>query len=178
MEFCRLSSPSQKLYEKAMALYQNSFPFHEQRESASQVRILQSPFYHFELLCEGDEWLGLMLYWETDTFLYVEHFCMLPQVRGKGYGQKALQLLAARGKTVILEIDPPIDPVALRRKGFYERCGYVANRFAHVHPAYHAGYEGHKLVIMSYPDPLTEETYHAFACYLQDVVMEGASTSR
>ena len=26
--------------------------------------------------------------------------------------------------TVILEIDPPTDPVSIRRKGFYERCGY------------------------------------------------------
>ena len=178
MEFCRLSSPDQNLYEKAMALYQTSFPIHEQRESASQARILHNPAYHFELLWEGGAWLGLMLYWETDTFLYVEHFCMLPQMRGRGFGQKALHLLADKGKTVILEIDPPIQPIALRRKGFYERCGYVANRFAHVHPAYHAGYEGHKLVIMSYPAQLTEETYHTFTRYLQDVVMEGDSASR
>ena len=157
-----------------MALYQNSFPFHEQRESASQVRILQSPFYHFELLCEGDEWLGLMLYWETDTFLYVEHFCILPQVRGKGYGQKTLQLLAARGKTVILEIDPPIDPVALRRKGFYERCGFAANPFPHVHPPYHPGNHGHALVVMSAPAPLTQKDYDAFNRYLQDEIMKDA----
>lgn len=38
--------------------------------------------------------------------------------------KRALALLAADGLPVILEIDPPVDAVSIRRKGFYQRCGF------------------------------------------------------
>ena len=67
-----------------------------------------------------------------------------------------LALLAAEGKPVILEIDPPVDDLSHRRQGFYERAGYHANPYAHVHPPYHAANRGHALVVMSYPGALTQ----------------------
>ena len=83
--------------------------------------------------------MGLMLWWEAETFLYVEHFCILPAARNRGCGGRALAHLAEKGKTVILEIDPPVDEISLRREAFYERCGYRANIHPHVHPPYRAG---------------------------------------
>lgn len=56
--------------------------------------------------------------------------------------------LARQNKTIILEIDPLVDDASVRRKGFYERCGYVANAFAHVHPPYQAANRGHELIVM------------------------------
>lgn len=38
--------------------------------------------------------------------------------------KQALALLAADGLPVILEIDPPLDAVSIRRRGFYQRCGF------------------------------------------------------
>lgn len=86
-----------------------------------------------------------------------------------------LALLAAEGKPVILEIDPPVDDLSHRRQGFYERAGYHANPYAHVHPPYHAANCGHALVVMSYPGALSADTYAAFAYYLQHTVMAGES---
>lgn len=80
----------------------------------------------------------------------IEHFCILPEMRNKQYGQKALALLAKQGKTLILEIDPPKDDISKRRKGFYERCGFTENLFTHIHPSYHKENGGHHLVIMKY----------------------------
>ena len=114
----------------------------------------------------------MILWWETEEFIYIEHFCILPEMRGKKYGQKALELLGGERKTVILEIDPPIDDVSVRRKRFYERSGYQANRFAHVHPPYKKGFKGHDLVVMSSPDQLSEAEYRAFNSYLSAVVMK------
>ena len=74
----------------------------------------------------------------------------------------------------MLEIDPPIDEISLRRKGFYERCGFAANPFPHVHPPYHPGNHGHALVVMSAPAPLTQKDYDAFNRYLQDEIMKDA----
>lgn len=171
MEFVRLSSPDHELYPRAMELYRLSFPPHEQREPRSQGRILGESAYHFDLIWDGPRFLGLMLYWEAPDFLYVEHFCIDPDARGQGLGEQALALLARKGKTVVLEIDPPVDPLSRRREGFYQRSGYHANGFPHVHPPYHPNTPGHTLVVMSYPRPLSEEGYARFDAYLKGTVM-------
>lgn len=171
MQIIRLQSPDAPVFARAMALYALSFPRHEQRESPSQRAIMVRSAYHFGLLCEGDSFVGLLLYWETDAFLYVEHFCMLPERRGRGLGRQALALLEQEGKPVILEIDPPQDDIAKRRKRFYERAGFVENPYPHVHPPYHADCEGHDLVVMSFPRRLSQAEYDAFALYLREDVM-------
>lgn len=161
-----------------MRLYGLSFPHHEQREAASQRAILTHEDYHFWLILEEERLLGILLCWEAEAFVYVEHFCMSPEVRGRGYGSRALKLVGAlakeRGRCVILEIDPPVDEVSLRRKGFYERAGYRANPWTHVHPPYHAGAQGHALVVMSYPAELSQEEYEGFRDYLSGTVMAAA----
>lgn len=123
MVFKRLQDSQDGLYLQAMQLYQSSFPLHEQRKPDAQRAILKEPDYQFNLLMEEDHLMGELLCWETQEFIYVEHLCILPQLRGQHCGSRALELLEQRGKPVILEIDPPIDDISLRRKGFYERAG-------------------------------------------------------
>ncbi len=171
MRFERLTTTEHAKFAEAMALYQISFPFHEQREADSQSRIMGHENYQFNLIYDKDQFVGLMLCWETEQFIYVEHFCILPAMRNKKYGRRALELLNQRGKPVILEIDPPVDEVSIRRKSFYERVNYQANVYEHCHPAYHAGYSGHQLVVMSCPAPLSENLYHTFHQFLKTVVM-------
>ena len=171
MEFRRLTTSKHDMYHKAIALYKDSFPIHEQRESGLQIGIMENEAYHFNLIYDDDTWVGMILWWETAKFIYVEHFCILPEMRGKKYGQKALGLLDGARKTVILEIDPPVDDVSVRRKSFYEHSGYQMNRFAHVHPPYKNGFNGHSLVVMSHPKLLTEAEFNDFSDYLRTVVM-------
>ena len=119
MEIKRLTDTNDPLYEKAMALYKISFPEHEQREAASQRSILHQPDYHLDVVCDNGEMIGEILYWDIGGALYIEHFCVLPAMRNHRYGQK---ILKAYGATpLILEIDPPVDEIAVRRKAFYER---------------------------------------------------------
>lgn len=172
MRLERLRTADDPRYAGAMALYQSSFPYHEQREKDPQAHVMGHEQYHFDLIYQADAFVGLILYWEAQDFFYIEHFCTAPEVRGRGYGAQALEMLNAKGKTVILEIDPPVDELAMRRKGFYERAGFNANPFQHCHPPYHAEYEGHPLMVMSFPAPLTQETYESFASYLHDTVMQ------
>ncbi len=70
-------------------------------------------------------------------------------------------------KTIILEIDPPVDEKSKRRMGFYERVGFLPNSFDHIHPPYHNGIKGHELVVMSYPDKLSISEYDLFFQYLK-----------
>ncbi|MBQ1906620.1 MAG: GNAT family N-acetyltransferase [Firmicutes bacterium] len=167
----RLTTADDPDYPLYMKLYNASFPFHEQREPDSQEKIMRRPEYRFDRLYDGPEFIGLVLNWESELFIYVEHLCILPAKRGLGYGQRALRLLSERGKQVILEIDPPVDDISIRRRKFYEHAGFRANSYAHVHPPYHTGYDGHELVVMSFPRELTPEEYESFFQFLCETVM-------
>lgn len=168
----RLRTAEDPIFEKAMALYTESFPEHERRLSASQRRIMSWDAYHFDLIYNEGIFAGLALCWDAGEWIYVEHLCIVPEFRGRGVGTQALQCLCERGKTVILEIDPPADDISRRRQGFYERAGFCVNPYPHVHPAYRKEYSGHKLVIMSSPRLLKAAEYAGFAEYLSDVVMK------
>ena len=49
----RITSAQHPLYAQAMEVYRNSFPSHEQREAASQERILHDSAYHFTVRRAG-----------------------------------------------------------------------------------------------------------------------------
>ncbi len=174
MRLERMANTDHERYADAWKLYKASFPYHEQRETASQEKILRDKGYFFDLIYDGELFVGLLLYWETDLFLYVEHFCILPEMRNRRYGQRTLAWLKESGKKVILEIDPPADDISLRRKGFYIRNGLVENPYPHIHPPYHKENSGHRLVVMSYPSMLSEQEYLRFRRFLEDRVMDGA----
>lgn len=170
MEIHRITQPNDPLYQKAIDLYKISFPSHEQREKPSQLRILQQDAYHFDTIYDNEEFVGEILYWDIGGAFYIEHFCVLPAQRNKHYGQKILK--AYQATPLILEIDPPMDEISIRRKRFYERCGFVANPYSHIHPAYHSGNSGHELVIMSSPEMLRLDEYEHFNHYLRNIVMQ------
>lgn len=174
MRFERITSEKHKMYKDALALYNISFPFHEQREAASQIKIFSEEEYFFNLIYDDDVFVGLVLCWEAENFIYVEHLCILPEKRNKKYGQKALQLLGQKGKIVILEIDPPVNEISIRRKLFYERSGFVENPYSHVHPPYHTGVIGHELLIMTSPIVISKDEYDMFKKYLDEHVMKNA----
>ena len=183
MTFERIPSPSHPLYAEAMALYGISFPAHEQREMPSQTAILTHPDYHFTAILDGGAFVGDMLYWETPDFRYIEHFCILPALtpnvcavytesdfRRRGIAGALLQFVCRDTH------EKGIDTLYLLtdHTGFYERCGFTANPYPHVHPAYHKGIRGHDLVLMSRPDGLTDKQCRTFQTYLADVVMRNA----
>ena len=175
MRFDRITDTQHEMYKKAMELYANSFPMHEQREAKSQAAILGDSEYHFALAYDDDTFVGEALYWEWDGYIYVEHLCILSEMRNKAYGGKVLELLAAENKKVILEIDPPVDDISIRRRGFYERSGFIENPYAHVHPPYHRGYKGHELVVMSSPSAISPDMFGKFTDYLKNTVMKGCT---
>ena len=169
MEFERITTPAHPLYAEAIGLYEMSFPPHEQRESASQEEILSHPAYHFTAMCDGGALIGEALYWDIGEARYMEHLCVAPAARNRRYGQQILEAL--RDRPLILEIDPPVDDISRRRRGFYERCGFVENPYPHVHPPYHKGNTGHELIVMSCPGMLTPDEYEAFRDALENTVM-------
>lgn len=166
MRLERLSEKNSNFYERAFALYQSSFPIEERRDDLEQQRVLKKEAYHFDLIMNNDEFVGVMLYWETNEFIFLEHFTTRPELRGRGYGKMALDLLKSKNKTILLEIEPPVDEMAQRRYSFYKRNDFVMNPYYHIQAKYHLGDKDFELKILSYPQILAKEEYRSFYEYM------------
>ena len=158
-------------FNSVFDLMSSSFPKDEMRSREKQFLLLDKEEYQLWGVKDGDLLCGFFALWEFSDFIYIEHFCMLPDVRGRGCGSRALELLRARGKTIILEIDPPVDDISRRRKGFYERNGFIANGYDYTHLPYHRDCKGHRLVIMTSPRRIDEAEYNNFLDYMRRRVM-------
>ena len=174
IELRRITDAEHTMYAEALRLYDESFPLHERRERPSQESILRDPDYSFDLIFDSDEFIGLALFWEKAGFIYIEHLCILPEKRNMHYGEMTLNALKKRGSVIILEIDPPVDDISRRRMAFYERCGFHENSFHHIHPPYHNGFRGHELMIMSYPEAISDRIYEEFNGFLCTHIMADA----
>lgn len=167
----RIRSADHPAFEEAFALYETAFPLHERRTREKQVGAMGHPEYHFTLIWEGEAFAGILLFWEGPSFRYVEYFAVSEALRGKGLGAEALRLLQGEGKDLLLEIDPPVEEVSHGRQRFYEKQGFQANPWSHVHPPYRKDFQGHDLVVMTWPEGWSRERYEAFATYLKGTVM-------
>lgn len=173
IETVKISDNNPPLYKEFRELYQRSFPLFEQRTLLQQQAAFASPHYHLIAYIEDGCFIGFVSYWEFDVYIYIEHFAVSGNCRGKGYGSRILKEFTDKiGKTVILEIDPVTDDISSARLRFYLKCGFHENRYPHIHPPYRDGYKAHPLVILSTQRALSGSEYEAFNSDLKEVVME------
>lgn len=173
MEKTRIASTGHPLYTAFKEIYAGSFPVFEQRTEAQQQAAFSSAAYRLTAYTENGTFIGFMAYWTFGNYVYIEHFAMSPALRGNGYGSRALyDFVSGSPRTVLLEIDPVTDAVSAARLRFYERCGFHANGYRHIHPPYREGYSGHPLVVLSSGRPITPDEYALFARYLAETVMK------
>ena len=83
MEILRINSTKNIYWDTAMEIYQNSFPIYEKRYQDKQIGVIDNDQYHCCVAKEDDQVVGILLYWESDTFLYIEHLAVSPKVKGK-----------------------------------------------------------------------------------------------
>ena len=157
-------------FAAALELYMTAFPPAERRDESGHMRAMSQSDYRMRALTDGGEFIGIMFYWDAPEFVYLEHFAIRRDLRGQGYGGKALRLLKSLGKPVILEIEPPIDERTAARKRFYEHNGFVYSDTDHRQRRYNAGDPDCVLKIMSYPVAVSAELYARFCEYLHSVV--------
>ncbi len=164
MNLTYLTHKSHPHYPPALALYCAAFPREERREADDAL--CPHPDFRPGLLTEGDRLQGILFFWESRDFLYLEHFAVLPQYRNLGLGAKALALLQSLGKPIILEIETPVDDLTNRRRGFYLRNGFRENSWPHIQPKYRHGDADLPLVLLSWPQTVSREAWEAFEAYL------------
>ncbi len=171
MELIRISNSQAPEFEAINEIYKNSFPIFEQRTQSDQLEALSCAEYFCHAVKDNGIVVGLLYTWRTDTFIYVEHLAILESERGKNYGTKLLeQLIATASLPIILEIDPPVDAVSIRRRGFYEKLGFVMNDFLHIHPAFTKESGEYELKVLSIPK-IDESLYNNFRKYLDNTIM-------
>lgn len=118
----RIQSSEDKMFAPVTALYESSFIPVERREYADHLLALSDSNFFMTAVTENSVSVGLMFYWESPEFIYLEHLAIMPDVREKGYGGKAVEQLKMLGKTVILEIEPPENGITeTKRRRFYEK---------------------------------------------------------
>lgn len=171
IHFQTLTSGTDDLFESAFALYSVSFPEHEQRSIEKQCALMGNQLYHFDAIIADGVFAGIILYWTFDSYTYVEHFAIHPDLRGQAVGSKSMRAFCRNHNSVILEIDPPTDPLSIRRQEFYQKLGFRTNSHSHEHPAYKKAFSPHPLTVMSYPRELPKKEYRKFSNDLAAVVM-------
>lgn len=174
MEWKRFQDAQAAEFAPVWALYEGSFPENEQRLPDDQARAMGDEAYACEAAFEGGQLLALLFSWDMGDWRYVEHFAVSDALRGTGVGTRVLKDFFARSDNVVLEIDPPVTPVAQRREQFYQRMGMVGNAYEHRHPPYREGFAPHALKILSYPRAMRAQEYEAFAKGLTRRVMRYA----
>ena len=171
LEIVRITDMYSDGFIKLNKLYDSSFPLYEKRTYQGRCAILSDRNFHSLYFSDNGDFIGFINCWSINNTFYIEHIAIEPGVRGQGYGQKILTLFCQQYKKVILEIDPLIDDISRRRLRFYQHCHFKVNDYLHSHPSYHSDYEPHKLMLLSYPQLISEDDYQYFNHQLVNQVM-------
>lgn len=174
MNYIRIESIENIYWEDAMKIYKGSFPIFEQRTMENQIDVLEDEQYNCIAVCEAEELVGILFYWAFDKYKYIEHLAISPKLRGRNYGSRILKEFCDDDKTIILEIDLPVDEVSINRLRFYKNIGFKMQDVKHVHPPYRKEYEGHKLKVLSFNKDITDVEYNEFNSFLKDRIMKYA----
>ena len=159
-------------FEEFWQIYSVSFPLYERRDYEQQVAVLDNSLYQLDLYFFGDKLSGFISYWKSDEFVFAEHLAISPDFRGKGFGSALLKPFSeSRSVPVILEIEPPIDEISIRRLRFYKSLGFVINHHIHLQPPFHDGDNPLLLNILTYPDQINHGLYTRFSHFQKRTMM-------
>lgn len=123
-------------------LYEESFPPEERRPWTE-------PAGHWPRTTIFDG--GFFGWWAFPGFVYIEHFAVLPSLRGAGVGGRALDdFCRSAAKPVVLEAEPPtMGDMARRRLAFYSRHGFSVLDKDYIQPPYGEGLPSVPLYLLS-----------------------------
>jgi GNAT superfamily N-acetyltransferase len=158
MEVLRIKDISDNYFKEAWKLYEDSFPMEERRLIETQLFVLQNDTYHFDVLLNEGQFSGLILWWDFDTFRFIDHFATAVEKRNNGLGQLILNgFMEREDKSIILEVELPSSRINERRIKFYERVGFKLNQHYYEIPLSAEGQSALQLLLMSYPNMLSEK---------------------
>lgn len=145
-----------ELNDELKQIYEDSFPSDERREWLEISELIQQPNFNIYRIFINDELIGLISVWNLSQVIFIEHFAIHKKWHGKSLGTQVINLVITEtDKTVIVEVEEPINDTAQRRIVFYERLGFVVCNGIYYQPPYSAEKNKVKMLLMSYPNLLT-----------------------
>ena len=145
-------------------------PLQEQRSGEDHVRALRDPHFRADGIWCGDEFVGILYHWQGDGWHYVRtpRRIARPARPEHGFeGPRGLLRRPARHSGDRSSGGRNLDPAA----ALYRRLGFVENPHEYIHPSFRRPFEQHRLVLMSYPSPLTDDEARRFADFVRETVL-------
>lgn len=156
-----------KDYPAFLKLYNESFPENERRiyksaeHVANFIKMKGGKFKGFVYDDGGDDFLGFLTYWTFEKYVYIEHFAVAPEHRGKNIGRLMLShLFDIAGPNILIEVEKPgSNEMADRRIKFYEQNGFRLRKdINYVQPPYSAEQSGVEMMLMTHGDVDLKDT--------------------
>jgi len=122
-----------------ITLYERSFPPEERRNLTAQPALMNDGALRLGLFDNDVTYAGFIFYWQLSDFAFIEHFAIVPELRGSGIGSAVMRLMEQQHPKIVLEVEPPHDLNAQRRIRFYEGLGFAAYAFPYLQPPYQIG---------------------------------------
>ena len=154
IQLIRITDTCADTWDKAMEIYDVSFPPEEKRPYQQHVKLMQeNDAYHFYAAMDGQILIGIVIMWKMQGFIYLDYLATLPGSRNKGYGKMIVeQLKQGCNESIIIEVELPEDDLSNRRIGFYTRLGFHLLDFPYYMPKYDNPKEKFPMLLMSFPD--------------------------
>lgn len=145
------------------ALLQESFPPAERRPIEAQRALLSQERYHVLVRRDDVGIYAALTYWTLRDTVFIEHFAVSQRYRNKGLGGKLLtSFLSSQQTPVVLETEPPVEKLAVRRVAFYRRHGFHLTEYAYLQPCLTPGEAPVALRLMTYPLRMTRIALEEF----------------
>ena len=150
MNFVTVKKKNDPAFSVMWDIYDNSFPEKEKRSIDEHVLIMKKDDFFSDVVYIDNEIVGILFYWIRNDYAYIEHFAVAAGKRGGGIGTAILKNFLQSNTKVVLEIEPPMDDVSIKRKHFYENIGFRIYDYKYFHPSYGKRYKPYPLCLMSY----------------------------
>lgn len=153
MKFTKISIDN-KFFNDVCKLYVAAFPVDERRELSDLRRFVveREEFSVEACLTDEGRFAGFFTSWQWPDFRYGEHFAVLAEKRSCGVGGEILdRMLRCDTRPMVIEVEPPVDEMASRRIGFYERHGLTLRTdIDYLQPPYDSSRKPLPLRLMTY----------------------------
>ncbi len=151
IRFKKIENSSDELFQKMYELYRNAFPPVERRNLGGLEYILnyEKRFEADALMVDG-VFAGFFTFWTFDRFIYVEHFAIDADMRGKNIGSQVINTFLSKAHLpIVLEVEMPEDAQSIRRICFYERLGFKVISHKYAQPYYDGSGKIIPMLVMS-----------------------------
>ncbi len=150
----------------------DAFPYEERRDEPDEKKCFFKTQFNFCEIIDENESVGLIVFWIFKSFLFIEHIAINKELRGNGYGSKAIELIKTKyDLPIILEAEFPETEMQKKRIMFYENLGFKVNFYDYTQPSYHNS-EGVPLLVLSFPEKLNQTEFDGFFKETREVVYE------